>query len=172
VTTLVAGLVGAAACDDHRTSRDAGSGVSAGTGAPGQDADAALVDHVRSELTDVLAVVTAAGSASASLRARLRPFRELHRAHLAVLSDAHGTGASPTSTPAPTARQDGRSAPAAALHQVLQRERLTKARLADAAVSARSGTLARLLASMSAAVAQRVAVTDATTGAGTPGATP
>ena len=174
VTAIVAGLAGASACDDHRSTRHAGSGVSGGSGASGGSAaaggnpDVALVERVRTELADVLALATEAGTRFDSLRGPLRPFRDLHRAHLAVLDDHRSTGSAGASAAPPAPGQlSGAHSPAAALHRLVVRERLTQARLADAAVAAESGTLARLLASMSAAVGQRLAATARTTEAGT-----
>lgn len=153
VASLALGLTGVAAgCDpDHGAGeRSPGvSGTSASTG--GADPDVDLTDRVRRELGDLLALVSAAGARFGSLEHELRPFRELHRAHLAAL-DASAPNAS---VPGPELPRS----PAAAMRAVLARERSGQARLADAAVAAASGVLARLLASMSAGMAQRLAVT-------------
>ena len=136
------------------------NGSPAGSSTGHADPDVALVERVRTELADILALVTATGAANDSLRGRLRPFRELHRAHLAVLTDAGETGSPAASPSGATGDLSVARSPASALHQVVRREQLTRARLADAAVAAESGTLARLLASMSAAVAQQLAAAD------------
>jgi hypothetical protein len=120
----------------------------------GPDPDSAVVDGVVEELT---VLVTLAGSVAATyprLAARVRPFAELHTAHLEALGED-----APQATA--SARLPG---PEAALDRLLARERQAQRRLVDAAVSARSGTLARLLACMSAGTTQRLTLE---TGTGT-----
>ena len=113
----------------------------AATSAPPVDADAELVDQVAESIATASAVVAAARQQSPKLRRSLRPLQRLHTEHLAVLD----AGAGPAGSP-PVAR-DVRAA-----ETTLQRQ------LADAAVRAESGALAKLLASMAAAVAQQLAV--------------
>jgi len=156
---LSAGFAGLVACDPDRGGRDRSPGVSAGS--PTEDPDLALVDRVSGELTELLALVTAVGARFGSLERRLRPFRELHQAHLEAL-DASSQAAPPSGSAAPAVPH----APAAAMRQLLARERRGHERLTEAAVAAASGQLARLLASMSAGVAQRLAVTTGSVGTG------
>lgn len=124
----LAGLAALSGCDDGDPSP---AGSPTATSDP--DPDVALVDGVLHELGQALRLATAAG---------LADLVTLHRAHI----DALG-GAAPTTGP-------GRPAEPAA---VRKRERRLQAHLVEAAVAAESGALARLLASMSAAVAQRTA---------------
>lgn len=158
----VVGVLGLTGCEASRRRHDAGSGLSGGSAATGRGTDVGIVDRVTSDLSEVLGLVTAAGTEFGSLERRLRPFRELHRAHLAALSDTGGSSPSPSRPSLPRS-------PAAALRAVEERERVTRSRLADAAVAAESGALARLLASMSAGVAQQLAASSAGAGSGTPG---
>jgi len=101
-------------------------------------------------------LVDQAASAIASMRAMLLPHRSegtvvtdlinLHTAHLRVLGKPHATGAG----------GPGGSA-GAAKAQIAAREQSLATLLATKAGVAQDGDLARLLASMSAAVTQRVA---------------
>jgi hypothetical protein len=100
---------------------------------PTADPDVALVDRVLVQLRGAERVARAAGEADLAA---------LHRAHIAALD-----GTPPTGSPAL------KTAPGA----VGTREKRLQQHLADAALQARSGALARLLASMSAAVSQRLA---------------
>jgi len=134
----LAGLVTVTGCDGDpgpvETPR-------AETTAPPVDADAELVDQVAERIAKAAATVAAARQQSPQLRRSLRPLQRLHAEHLAVLdarAEAAGTH--------PVAR-DVRAA-----ETTLQRQ------LTDAAVRAESGALAKLLASMAAAVAQQLAV--------------
>jgi hypothetical protein len=93
------------------------------------DTDASLVDEVVAEIT-----------ATAALSGRVPALTAMHTAHLTALEAAPPTpGAAPR-------------------RQLRRAERDLQAFLADAAGRAESGPLARLLASMSASVAQHVAV--------------
>ncbi len=121
------------------------------------DPDTVLVDEVLAELGSMVDLVTAAAAGSAGLRVPLTALRELHLAHAAALQadpDSSSTsGATPSPTDSPTALSGGAGATRA---RVTSRERRLQRRLADWSVAADSGALARLLASMSAAVAQHV----------------
>jgi hypothetical protein len=122
-----AGVAGAAGCDDPDGPP--------GTGAtPSADPDTALVDGV---LTDLRAAARAAS------RAGLTGWAALHRVHIEALQ-----GDPPRMAAGAAQGVD----PAA----VLRREQQLQQRLVEAAVAAESGVLARLLASMSAAVGQRL----------------
>lgn len=115
------------------TGCDDGDGAPAATSTPTVDPDTALVDEVLVELARAERIATAGG----------RPeWAALHRAHIAALD-----GPAPTGSPA-------RAVGAAV---VRRREQHLQTHLVDAAMAAESGALARLLASMSAAVAQRLA---------------
>ncbi|WP_244932322.1 hypothetical protein [Nocardioides sp. W7] len=109
-----------------------------------EDADTTLVSGVVGDLTALLASIRAVPRGE---RASFRPLARLHRQHLAELDAPEETAG--TSTPAP--------APVAAVELIREEERL-QGRLTTAAVAAQSGELARLLGSMSAAVAQQLAV--------------
>lgn len=136
------GLVAVAGCDldDLDPRSEPAPSVDPTPSAPAQDADAALVDGVVAELSAALAAAAAVGRPD---RADFRPLVRLHRRHLAELE---ADGAEPAAGPRGSASE------------VLQREQQLQQRLVEAAVAAGSGELARVLASMSAAVAQQLAV--------------
>jgi hypothetical protein len=140
---VLAGLTAVSACDTGRGEEDAAPGVSVGP-----DPDSAVVDGVVEELTGLVSLAGSVAAAYPRLARRARAFGELHTAHLEALGED-----------APRATSPGRfSGPEAALTELMARERQAQRRLVDAAVSARSGTLARLLASMSAGTSQRLAL--------------
>ncbi|SDC62559.1 hypothetical protein [Nocardioides lianchengensis] len=114
--------------------------------APPEDADTVLVASVVVDLTATLAAVRAL---PATDRAGFRPLVRLHRRHLAELDAPAEEPATPSDSPT--------TAPVAAAEVVRQEQRLQR-RLVTAAVAAESGELARVLGSMSAAVAQQLAV--------------
>ena len=115
----------------------------------GTAADAALVDDVLGELAAATGVVLAAQRGARRLRADLRPLLVLHGEHVRLLG-----ARLPVDPDDAGRRRDARERLAA----VRRREQRLQRVLADAAVAADSGALARLLASMSAAVAQRLVV--------------
>ena len=119
---------------------------------PPEDPDAALVDEVLAGLGELAALV-AAGARFAPLRAPMRALAALHAAHLEALDGEPVAGRSPG------IRFAG---PAEALRRVRAAEQQAQRRLADWSVAAESGALARLLASMSAAVAQHLVALPAT----------
>lgn len=124
---LAAGVVVLAGCDDGDDGPD-----SAPTGAPGSaDPDIALVDAVLTELVHAQRVASSAGDTD---------LVALHGAHIEALNG----------TPAPAGGRFGAA-------DVQQRERRLQSHLVAAAMDAQSGALAALLASMSAAVSQRLA---------------
>ena len=100
-----------------------------------------------------LSGLVAAGSRYASLRTPLRALGELHAAHIEALDGERTVGDAPAVAFA---------GPADALRRVRAREQQGQRRLAGWAVAAESGALARLLASMSAGVAQHLVVLPAT----------
>lgn len=116
---------------------------------PAQDADAALAEQVLRELQELIELVSAERSTYPHLSRSLTSLIDLHSAHREAL------GGEPLA--ALTARQHSQG-PAAALTLIRARELRAQRRLADWSVAARSGALARLLASMSAAVAQQLIV--------------
>jgi hypothetical protein len=142
-TALVAGagtVLAVAGCDGGSGTPGAGSSGatgSAGTAAPSAspsaaNPDEALVRRVVAALQHAERVATGRGSLELAA---------LHRAHLAALD-----------APVPSGRGPRHGPP------VRRTEQHLHATLVAAAASAASGTLARLLASMSAAVAQRLAM--------------
>ena len=133
-------------------SGDASITPSGGVSAPAEDPDAALVDEVLADLGELAALV-AAGARFAPLRAPMRTLAALHAAHVEALDGEPFAGRSPG------VRFTG---PAEALRRVRAGEQQAQRRLADWSVAAESGALARLLASMSAGVAQHLAVLPAT----------
>jgi hypothetical protein len=143
-------LAAVSACDVARPAGRPGDGATRAG-----DPDAALLGQVLAELGEVSGLVAAA-SRLAPLRAPMRALGELHAAHLAALAGRPATGRSP----APAF--DG---PGEALGRVRARELQAQRRLAAWSVAAESGALARLLASMSAGVAQHLAQLPAGAGA-------
>lgn len=147
---VLAGLA-ASGCDleapDARRPHTGPGAATAATPTPAEDPDGSLVESVRTEIGTVLALVGAAGGRRPALGAELAPLRRLHRRHLAALPGDAATDSEPVVTGS-TDR----------VRAAVRREELRlQHALADAAVVAESGPLAALLASMSAAVAQRLA---------------
>lgn len=156
-TALVGTLAGLAAlsgCD--LDPRDEDSTTAATMVAP-VDADQTLVDEVVTELTRMVSLLASVQARFPRLRATTRQLRSLHAAHLDALA---ADGAELAST-------DGLTTAAAALRDIRVQEVRLQLRLADWSVTAESGTLARLLASMSAAVAQQLAALAPPTPSGT-----
>jgi hypothetical protein len=110
-----------------------GRSAPAPAAAPTPDPDVALVDQVLRRLRHAERVARAGGADD---------LVDLHRAHIEALDGTPPTGKVPL-----------KSAPGA----LRSSEQRLQKHLASAALDARSGALARLLASMSAAVAQRLA---------------
>jgi len=140
----------AAGCDpgEDLAPPDADPSGSSGTPspeAPQQTPDQALVDEVLGQLTVALGVLAQARKAP-GLRPALTPLLKAHRRHVQVL-EGDPTGEVP-SGPSPD--------PAASLRAVRRSERGLHTSLVDAAGRAESGSLARLLASMSASVIQHL----------------
>lgn len=141
---LLAGI-GAAGCDaDAR--REGSPGRAPTSEQPAADPDSALVDAVVAEVADVAGVVAGAVEARRALSDELATWRRLHVAHLAALE---------AEADARAGRVRGSTTELRSL--VRRREAALQRRLADGAVAARSGPLASLLATMSAAVAQQLA---------------
>jgi hypothetical protein len=115
----------------------------ASTSAPPVDADQELVDGVVERLNTALGAVVTAGDASRPLARKLAGLSRMHVAHLEALGGSENWSADIGQAPD---RQE-----------VLAGETRLQKFLTTAAVRAESGTLAKLLASMSAAVAQHLA---------------
>jgi len=110
--------------------------------APARTSDESLVSATVEQLDSAIAVLVTARRFKA-LRQPLTLLLKAHRRHLEVLEGEPGG----STAPAP-------AGPAAALQAVHHSERQLQAALVDAAGRADSGALAKLLASMSASVAQ------------------
>jgi hypothetical protein len=126
-TTLALGVVGALVVAGCDDDTDA----PASTPTPAEDPDGDLVDSVLEELRRAYRMTVAGGFPALTA---------MHAAHIAALA-----GTPPT--PAP-----GHATAAS----VRRNEQRIQAFLVESAVAAESGTLARLLASMSAAVSQQL----------------
>lgn len=119
--------------------------------APSEDDDLAVLDQARSAVTVMLGAVRATRRRHAPLRPALAPLQRLHQRHLTVLAGAGRDSESATPGPSAVRPRAGR-----ALADVRAAEDALQTRLADLAVEAGSGDFARLLAAMSAGVAQAV----------------
>lgn len=148
----VAGAV--SGCSDGQHTRSAGSPRRTDPPAPdsGDSPDERLVSRARGEIQAAAALVASTTSQRPRLGAGLTPWRTLHEQHLELLSGI----ATSTRTPSPTVVVPPQ--PQAALRQVLEHERRLGDGLAALALQAQSGALARALAGMSAAIAQRLEV--------------
>lgn len=130
-------------------------------GAPVQPAaltpDVTVATRALAEIEAVAAAVAATTARYPGTRTRVADLARVHRAHAASLADAVPDRAQTDATTAPAAYRvpprQGRAVPA-----LLAREQLLHRTLDALALQAQSGDFARLLASMGAAVAQRLAV--------------
>lgn len=151
VTGTVGGLalaaVAACSTDDHTATR-APSGRSAT--AP----DVAVATAALAEIRAVREAVVATLRRHPDTRPALGPLRALHRTHEATLVDAVPDHASPSAEPAAYAVPRAR---AKALTKLAGHERRAHDALGNLAMRAESGQFARLLASMGAALHQRLA---------------
>lgn len=114
------------------------------------DADKALIDRAVAALLGQAALVQTVSDRHLGLAGALAPLRRAHAAHVAVLS--------PTDTVDVGVVAPAHESSRAALARVRRREIVLQAELAGFAAEAVSGTLARALASMSASIAQHLAV--------------
>ena len=114
---------------------------------PPVDPDVALRDQARAAIAAQATLLTTVMKQRPGSVGRLRPWEALHHTHLEALPGG-------TSTPSPAAPS---VPPEAKVADVLAGERALQAQLASYAQRAESGGFARLLASMSAAIGQRVA---------------
>ena len=153
--TALAGVFGGAVvlagCDADGSRTTASSGASpaaATTSAAPEEPDQSLVDQVVAELDELIAFTAAAAAARPRIGPLPSAFEALHREHRAVLTDEPLDLAEPTRVrgPANDLRQ-----------RLTRREAAAQRQFASWAVAAESGPLARLLASISAAIAQRLA---------------
>lgn len=148
VGAALAGLAALSACDATRDEPSTRPGVSASA-----DPDAALVSGLTEEMNVLLGMATSVEATYPRLGPAVRPWRELHMAHLEVLGE---------DTAPPKARRRRFAGPDAALRDLRVHEQRFQRRLVDASVSAQSGALARVLACMSAGAAQRLVPPTAT----------
>ena len=115
-----------------------------------KDADADLVKTATEAIGRVADGLTAVAFQHVGLAAALEPLTTMHDAHLQLLTPNPASAAL-----APIASDESSRA---ALTRVRRDEARLQIQLADLATSAVSGTLARALASMSASIAQHLAV--------------
>jgi hypothetical protein len=127
---------------------DDASGPTAAAAGDG-DPDQELVDRVVGQINETLAEVIFVRRAEPTLRPTTRHLVRVHQQHLAALEATPPDVTGPGLTFADAA---------AGLAAVRRRERELQRQLVAAALDAESGALARLLASMSAAVTQAVTV--------------
>ena len=116
--------------------------------------DVAVASRALAEITAVREAATRTLTRHPATRPGLVAVVHLHRAHEHSLAHAVPAQARPTATPAPYAVPRGR---ATALRRLAARERRLHVTLDALALRAQSGEFARLLASMGAAVGQRLA---------------
>lgn len=112
--------------------------------------DAEVVATARMAILRTIGLLEAASALHRPLRSEIRALLAMHTAHLAALEDGSEDRALDADVP--------ESTPALARAQVSSAEGSLAEILADTARQAASGDLARALASMSAAVTQRVTV--------------
>ncbi len=146
-SALAAPLV-LAACDIDPPVRESG----ASPAAPPPPEDSELVGAVVGALVRAGAVLEAAALAVPSLAARLEPVTTAHAAHLDVLADAVPEADRPTPAPATV---PPRILPA--LAAVRRSEQRLLRELRAGCLTAASGDLARVLASMAASTSQHAA---------------
>lgn len=123
-----------------------------GAAAPAAGEDTGLLGQVLDAVDSTSATVAAALARHSGLASWLRPLVDLHAAHRDVLDEA--AQLPPPAAPAVSVPET----PDAALALVRRAEERLAGLLRRAAVDARSGDLARGLATMSAGVAQHAAV--------------
>lgn len=152
---MLALAVTASACDVPQVQVGSGdNGPKTPGSTPDVDPDIALARSAVSATRRSIAHLEATMQRFPGLGMRLAPVLAMHRAHLGVLDDAVPKGATtapPTpADPVPTARS-------AALQRVVASQVRAHDALVVQAGRARSGSFARLLASMAAAVSQQLA---------------
>lgn len=117
--------------------------------------DVAVASRALAEIRAVRAAATRTITRHPGTRPRLVAVVHMHRAHEVSLADAVPTQVEPWAAPAPYVVPRGRDA---ALKRLAARERRLHQTLDALALRAQSGDFARLLASMGAAVNQRLTV--------------
>ena len=153
--TALVGAVGSAlvlaGCEGSAPPAAAPSPTSSPTTATSEavpdDPDEALVATVVAELDELIAFTSGAAAARPRISAWPAAFETLHRTHRAVLTDDEEEDTGPARVRGSAQEVVGR---------VTRREEQAQRRFAEWAITAQSGQLARLLASMSAAVAQQL----------------
>lgn len=140
------------------TGTPTGTPAGAATAAPEQetddDPDVRLLEELLGDVEASWALVAATARRHRRLRPPLGPLVDLHAAHRELLGEATGsTGEPRASGRGPAVPRD----PTAALAAVRRREESLARALTEGAVVAESGSFARVLASMSAGVAQHTA---------------
>jgi len=144
-TLLGAGLLALGGCT---LDRDPESPTASGTPQlTDQEYDERLVDQVSTSTTAALAFIEQASARFDQVTVALSALVGLHEAHLSALSIV----TPPPVTPVPVPAQQG-----SAMARLRSLEQDLQAELAAASGNARSGQLARVLAGMSAGVAQQV----------------
>lgn len=140
-----------AACDTGLTSSGPTSPTSPAPDSPTPIAgpDLLLAGEALTATATALEMVVATRARRPRLRAELLGLERLHRAHLTVLTDTAATGTAREQ--APLSGGDAR-----VRTEVRARERVLQAELARWAMAAEDGVLARLLAVLSAGVAQQL----------------
>jgi hypothetical protein len=150
------GLVVLTACDvdDLRPPEDEAQPTPSPstTSTPEPDADTVIAEDAAHAIAAAALAVAAVRRDFPRQRARLQSLARMHRTHLAVLEPSDERSVPP---PAPAA------GPVDAIARLRTVEAALQQTLANAAVEARSGALARLLASMSASVSQHLVALDA-----------
>jgi len=141
-------LAGGCTADDDG---EPGALPSESPGVSDADFDLGILDEARARLAAMLELVRRASRRHPGLAPALTVFTDLHQAHDDLLADAASTSGSSTPAPVGLPARSGK-----ALDLVRTRELSLQGEFADLARRARSGPLARLLASMSAAIAQHV----------------
>ena len=154
-TLLAVGVTGIAAlglagCSDH-----AASGKTAAKApARGVSPDVAVATAALAAIRATQSAVVATQARYPGTRSQLMTLRQMHQAHEATLVHAVPDRASASVRPAPYAVPRGREA---ALRALRAHEQRLHTSLDGLALRAQSGDFARLLASMGAAVDQRLA---------------
>jgi hypothetical protein len=160
-TALASGLgaagltaVGAAGCSADLP----GNGSATPTPTPGTgglEPDVQIVVDLVDTLRRSTALLTETVRQHPELDARLTPLLRLERRHLAVLQRAAPDGSLPSTQPSAAVVPGG---PATAQASAVRSAEAVRAACRTSAGSAESGAFARLLASMGAAVSQRLVV--------------
>ncbi len=114
---------------------------------PAVDADSDLVESVSKQLASALSLALATATSVPALRPLARRLASLHRSHLDELSEPDEADGGKVTGSVETARA-----------RLLRSEEKLQHQLVESALSAESGALAQVFASMAAAVAQERAV--------------